>query len=262
MNIIQILLKQKIIDKQEGDKLIQEAQRLGKDQEEFLIEKKIIPEEQLFNLKSKALNIPLKKLNTEEVPQDPLSIIPKEAIEFYKVVPLKIDVQKSILTVGMVYPESSQAGEALKFLARQQKLSLEIFLITLSDFKKYFEKLQAPEKEVANALEKLEKEFGSVQDKAVFESVSTAPSNQGVFIEEAPVIRMVAVVLRQAVEGKASDIHIEPTVDSLRIRYRMDGILYSSLNLPLKVHPAIVARIKILSRLKIDENRIPQDGRF
>jgi len=262
MNIIQILLKQKIIDKQEGDKLIQEAQRLGKDQEEFLIEKKIIPEEQLFNLKSKALNIPLKKLNTEEVPQDPLSIIPKEAIEFYKVVPLKIDVQKSILTVGMVYPESSQAGEALKFLARQQKLSLEIFLITLSDFKKYFEKLQAPEKEVANALEKLEKEFGSVQDKAVFESVSTAPSNQGVFIEEAPVIRMVAVVLRQAVEGKASDIHIEPTVDSLRIRYRMDGILYSSLNLPLKVHPAIVARIKILSRLKIDENRVPQDGRF
>ncbi len=262
MNIIQLLLKQKILNKQDSEKLTEEAQKLGKDQEEFLVEKKIIPEEELFNLKSKALNIPLQKVNIEEVPQESLSIIPKEAIEFYKVVPLKIDRQKNILEVGMVYPESSQAQEALKFLARQQKLSLQIYLVTLSDFKKYFEKLQAPEKEVASALEKLEEEFGSTGDKAVFEDISANTGNQSVFIEEAPVIRMVAVILRQAVEGKASDIHIEPTVDDLRIRYRMDGILYPSLSLPLKVHPAIVARIKILSRLKIDENRIPQDGRF
>ena len=262
MNIIQLLLKQKILNKQDGERLSEEAQKLGKDQEEFLVERKIIPEEDLFNLKSKALNIPLQKINTEGVPQEALSIIPKEAIEFYKVVPLKIDRQKNILEVGMVYPESSQAGEALKFLARQQKLSLQIYLVTLSDFKRYFEKLQAPEKEVASALEKLEEEFGSVSDKAVFEDISANTQNQSVFIEEAPVIRMVAVILRQAVEGKASDIHIEPTVDDLRIRYRMDGILYPSLNLPLRVHPAIVARIKILSRLKIDENRIPQDGRF
>ncbi|MEK7104252.1 MAG: GspE/PulE family protein [Patescibacteria group bacterium] len=262
MNIIQLLLKQKILNKQDSEKLTEEAQKLGKDQEEFLVEKKIVSEEELFNLKSKALNVPLQKVNIEEVPQESLSIIPKEAIEFYKVVPLKIDRQKNILEVGMVYPESSQAGEALKFLARQQKLSLQIYLVTLSDFKKYFEKLQAPEKEVASALEKLEEEFGSASDKAVFEDISANSGKQAVFIEEAPVIRMVAVILRQAVEGRASDIHIEPTADDLRIRYRKDGILYSSLSLPLKVHPAIVARIKILSRLKIDENRIPQDGRF
>ncbi len=264
MNIIQILLKQKILNKQDGDRLAEEAQKLGKDQEEFLVEKKIIPEIDLFNLKSKNLNIPLKKVNIEDISPELLSVIPKEAVEFYKVIPLRIDRQKNILDVGMVYPESSQAQEALKFLARQQKFSLQSYLITLSDFKKYFEKLQAPEKEVANALEKLEKEFGSVGDKAVFEDIPTIGNaqNQSVFVEEAPVIRMVAVILRQAVEGKASDIHIEPTVDDLRIRFRMDGILYSSLKLPLKVHPAIVARIKILSRLKIDENRVPQDGRF
>ncbi|MDO8524064.1 MAG: GspE/PulE family protein [bacterium] len=264
MNIIQLLLKQKKISKEEGEKLSQDAQKLGKDQEEFLVEKKIITEKDLFDLKSKILNIPLQEVNVEEIPLEVLPVIPKEAVEFYKVVPLKVDRQRNILEVGMVYPENSQAQEALKFLARQQRFSLNISLITLSNFRKYLDRFQTPEKEVEGALEKLEKEFGSADDKEVLENavgtVENTPTDK--LAEEAPVIRMVAVILRQAVDGKASDIHIEPTVDNLRVRYRMDGILYPSLVLPLKVHPAIVARIKILSRLKIDENRIPQDGRF
>ena len=77
MNIIQLLLKQKILNKQDSEKLTEEAQKLGKDQEEFLVEKKIVSEEELFNLKSKALNVPLQKVNIEEVPQESLSIIPK-----------------------------------------------------------------------------------------------------------------------------------------------------------------------------------------
>ena len=80
--------------------------------------------------------------------------------------------------------------------------------------------------------------------------------------EEAPITKIVAVILRHAVEGLASDIHIEPGRDKLRIRFRLLGILHPSIFLPLKVHPAVVARIKILSSLKIDETRIPQDGRF
>ncbi len=256
MNIIQLLIKQKKISKQDGEKFIEASQRSGKNQEEFLIEKKILTESGLFDLKSATLNVPLAKVVVDEISLDAMSIIPKEVVEFYNVVPLKIDRQKNILEVGMVYPENSQAQEALKFLARQQRLSLNVFLILLSDFKKYFDKIQAPEKEVEKALGKLEEEFGSADDKVVIEDTGNR------LTEEAPVIKMVAVFLRQAVEGKASDIHIEPTEDNLRIRYRMDGILYPSLVLPLKVHPAIVARIKILSRLKIDENRIPQDGRF
>ena len=80
--------------------------------------------------------------------------------------------------------------------------------------------------------------------------------------EEAPIIKMVLVILRHAIEGDASDIHIEPGRDKLTIRFRLNGVLHSSLFLPLKVHPSIIARIKILSGLKIDENRGPQDGRF
>ncbi len=70
------------------------------------------------------------------------------------------------------------------------------------------------------------------------------------------------MILRHAVDGEASDIHIEPTKKELRIRFRLLGELYSSMLLPLKIHPAVVARIKFLSNMKIDESRIPQDGRF
>ncbi len=177
MNIIQLLLKQKKISKQEADKLTEESQKLGKDQEEFLVEKKIITENDLFELKSKALNIPFQKVIAEEVSFEDLSIIPKEAIEFYKVIPLKIDRKKNVLEVGMVYPENSQAQEALKFLARQQRLSLSIVLISLSNFRKYFDKLQAPEKEVEGALERLEKEFGTVGDKEIIDDMASNYAN-------------------------------------------------------------------------------------
>ncbi|MDD5433433.1 MAG: GspE/PulE family protein [Candidatus Pacebacteria bacterium] len=262
MNIIQFLIKQKAISKPEGEKLAEEAQRLGKDQEELLIEKKVLPEEDLFAFKSKALGFSLRKIDVEEISPEDLAIIPKEAVDFYKVIPLKIDKAKGILEIGMVYPENQQAQEALKFLARQQKLSLSVFLITLSDFKRYFDKFQAPEKEMEGALEKLEKEFGTAGNQTLADEIYGGDKEASKLIEEAPVIKMVAVILRQAVDGKASDIHIEPVTDELRVRYRKDGILYPSLALPLKVHPAIIARIKILSRLKIDETRIPQDGRF
>jgi type IV pilus assembly protein PilB len=80
--------------------------------------------------------------------------------------------------------------------------------------------------------------------------------------DEAPIIKMVMVILRHAIEGNASDIHIEPNREKLNIRFRQDGILHLSLFLPLSVHLSIVSRVKILANLKIDENRVPQDGRF
>jgi len=262
MNLIPFLIKQKIISKQEGEKILEETARSLKSPEEVLIEKKIMPENSLFSLKSKLINVPLKKVDAEKISPELLNLIPHDSIEFYKVVPLGVDKEKNILEVGMVYPENYQAKEALRFLARQQKLSLQTVLISLSDFRKLFQKVQTPEKEVESALAKLEEEFGAPSiDQNILEEIkeNKTPS---LTEEQAPIIRMVAVILRQAVEGKASDIHIEPTSEELRVRFRLDGILYPSLTLPLRVHPAIVARIKILSHLKTDETRIPQDGRF
>ena len=169
---------------------------------------------------------------------------------------IPLSLKGDILEVGMVFPENTQAQEAIKFLARQNKFTPKIFLITFSDFKKYMGKYQAPEKEMEKALEVLNKEIEK-EGKQEMDSVEF-----GRLVEEAPIIKMVAVILRQAVEGNASDIHIEPTQEDLRVRFRLDGVLYPSLFLPIRVHSAIIARIKILSRLKIDETRVPQDGRF
>ncbi|RLC34890.1 MAG: hypothetical protein DRH33_08960 [Candidatus Nealsonbacteria bacterium] len=256
MDLIQPLIKKKILTKKEGSRLKAEVKKSGRAKEEVILAARIIDEPSLFQIKSDILKIPLKKRLPEEISQETLSVIPKESAEYYKMVPLRIRKEERVLEVGMVYPENTLAQEALKFLARQQKLRPEIFLITLTDFKKVLEKYRAPKREMEKALEKLEKEIKIAPEKRIekreFERMA----------EEAPIIKIVAVILRQAVEGKASDIHIEPTRENLKVRYRLDGILHSSLLLPLKIHPAIVGRIKILSGLKIDETRIPQDGRF
>ena len=257
MDLIQALIKRKLIDKKEGVQLKTQVKKEGGIVEEIILKEKILSEEALFKLKSQLLKIPLIKVVPEELSPGVLELVPEESARYYKMIPFR-KTEKSF-EVGMVCPEDNQAQEALRFLARQNKLSYKFFLITLSNFKKCLEKYRAPQREMKKALERLETQI-KIEGKE-----PVAARREEAFkrlVEEAPVIKMVNVILRQAVEGKASDIHIEPTRENLRIRYRLDGILYSSLFLPLKIQPAIVARVKILSGLKIDETRIPQDGRF
>jgi len=256
MDLIQELIKRKIIDKRAGAQLKMEAKGSNRAIEEIILKEEILSEQTLFKLKSQLLKIPLKQVVPEKISPEVLELIPKESAQYYKMIPLK--KEKNSFEVGMVYPEDSQAQEALKFLTRQSKLSYNSFLITLSDFKKCLERYRVPQQEMEKALERLESEI-KVEGK---EEVAIEKEEFKRLVEEAPIIKMVSVILRQAVEGNASDIHIEPTQENLKVRYRLDGILHSSLFLPLKAHPAIVARIKILSSLKIDETRIPQDGRF
>ncbi|MDD5146255.1 MAG: GspE/PulE family protein [Candidatus Pacebacteria bacterium] len=256
MDLSQALIKKKIISSKQLAELQEEGVKSARPLEEILIEKKIIPEEDLFKLKSEVLDIPLKDQIAEDTPLEVLALIPKESVEFYKMVPLSVDRDKRKIEVGMVYPENAEAQEALKFLARQNKFSPSIFLISQSNFQKYLNKYLASEKEVENVLADLE---GELKDEA---GVGGDRQNLERLVEDAPTIKMVAVMLRQAVEGEASDIHIEPTRTNSKVRFRLDGVLYPSLVLPLKIHPAIVARVKILSGLKIDETRFPQDGRF
>ena len=256
MDLIQYLIKKKILKKDQSIKIRNESRKTSLSIEELILREKIINEEQLFKLKSEVFKVSLKKILIERISSEVLSIIPRESAEFYKIIPLILRREGKILEVGMVFPENPQAQEALKFLARQQKLTTKVFLITFSDFEKCLRNYLVPEKEMESALGRLEEEIKLEPEKSI--------KKEGFkrLVEEAPIIKMVAVILRQGVEGEASDIHIEPCRDNLRVRYRLDGILYPSLFLPLRVHQAIIARIKILSGLKIDETRLPQDGRF
>jgi len=165
------------------------------------------------------------------------------------------------LEVGMVYPEDLKTREAIKFLSRQGKFNYEIFLITPTVFNELTKHYKTLKREVGQALEELETEI-NIEDTKINPTGPAQKEDFAKMAEEAPITRVVAVILKHAVEGKASDIHIEPTKKELRVRFRIDGILQTNLLLPLRIHPAVIARIKILSNLKIDETRIPQDGRF
>ena len=253
MSLIQQLLKKGIVDKEQATSLEFEAKEKRKKEEELLIEKKIVAEDFLFSLKSENLKIPLKTVEAEEVPLETLELIPEETIKYYQMVPLL--KKKNFLEVGMIYPEDLKAQEALKFLARQGQFDYQVFLITPTTLSNLLKQYRTLKREVGRALEELKielKEERAPRTIAEFERLA----------EEAPVTKIVAVILRQAVDGLASDIHLEPGREKMRVRFRLLGQLHSSIFLPLRIHPAVIARIKILSNLKIDETRIPQDGRF
>jgi len=255
MNFLDFLLQNKIIDEKQATSLKDESIKAGLSFEDLILKKNIIQESDLFKAKAKYLDIPLKEKIPEDVPDDVLSLLPRESVDFYRMVPLSLNRQEGILEVGMVSPDDAQAKQALQFLSRQYKFTVKVFLITVSAFRGFLKKYRKSEQEVESALKDLQKDEVSSKEGAEQASFTR-------LVEDAPVIKMVAVILRQAVEGGASDIHIEPQRQTSRVRYRFDGILYSSLELPFRIHAAVIARIKILSGLKIDETRLPQDGRF
>ena len=253
MTLVQQLVKKGILDKEKATTLEFEIKERGLIEEELILERGICSEDFLFNLKSENLKIPLKRVRAEEVPLEILESIPEETAKYYKMISLA--KKGNILDIGMVYPEDLKAQEALKFLARQGKFDYKVFLITISNFNELLKQYRTLKRELGIALEELKTEL----------RVERIPKTAAEFerlAEEAPITKIVAVVLRHAVDGGASDIHIEPTREKLRIRFRLLGILHSSIFLPIRVQPAVVSRIKILSNLKIDVTRIPQDGRF
>ncbi|MCX6760236.1 MAG: GspE/PulE family protein [Candidatus Nealsonbacteria bacterium] len=255
--LIQKLLEKKIIDKQKATSLEYEVKNANKTEEGAILDSAVVSEDFLFGLKSELLKIPLKLVSPEEISLKALETIPEESAKYYQMIPLSI--KDSHLEVGMVYPDDLKAREALEFLTRQEKYTYQVYLITPSNFENLFRKYRNLKKEVVKALEELE---GDLEKEKKGKSWTERAAEVEKIVEEAPISKVVAVILKHAVDGNASDVHIEPIKDKVRVRFRLDGILHSSIFLPFNVLPAIVARVKILSNLKIDETRVPQDGRF
>jgi type IV pilus assembly protein PilB len=217
--------------------------------------------------------IPTKTLPDEpNIPLDILKYIPEESANHYLIAPL--EEKDGFLEVGMVDPDDLEARDALNFISSKIDRPLKIFLISEVDFKKVIDSYKGLSGTVDKALTEFEDGLTAEEQEIARQARKAIESNgdEGVeteeesaatqIIEDAPVTKIVATVLRYAVEGESSDVHIEPMRDRVRVRFRVDGELNTSLVLPPKVHPAVVARIKILSKLKLDEKRKPQDGRF
>jgi len=190
MDLIKALIKQKILKKDKVSNIENQVKAKKGTVEEIILKENILPEKDLFELKSKLLKIPFKEVIASKIPLKVLELIPRESAEYYKMVPLKKTEEG--FEVGMVYPENNQAKEALKFLARQNKLSYKYYLISLSNFKKCIEKYGAPQREMKKALETLEKQIKQEENLVPGEKMKfkRLTEDAPVIIPKAPTIRL------------------------------------------------------------------------
>jgi type IV pilus assembly protein PilB len=226
----------------------------GKSVEDLIADERLIPDEQIAELKSEALKIPYKKVDITGIDPKLFTVVPEETARTYEVIPLSL--QDGLLVVGMLHPEDPKAQEAMKFIARQNHINLGVYLIAYSDWRAVLAKYSPYRAEIAKAVQSLNVKGGeSGGDRAI--SLEGGGTD-----EDAPIIRIVSDTFKEAVLNKASDVHIEPQRGSLRVRFRINGDLQQVASLPAELAQPIASRVKVISSLKIDESRIPQDGRF
>lgn len=252
--LLDVLLAEGLISQDQYLKLQEEIERSGESALKVVETSRLVEEEKLAEIKGKTLGVSYINLIGRDIPVDVLNIISRDVAENYQAISFeRVD---NVLGIGLVDPKNFRAIEAMEFLAKEQHLSVEFYIISLSSFKDAVKKYEILKKEVEKALELARERFVPEEKKE-----AEAPIEEEV-IKRAPVSKMVSMIMRYAVENKASDIHIEPGPTESRVRYRIDGVLRSRLALPKYIHPAVIARIKVLANLKIDETRIPQDGRI
>lgn len=224
--------------------------------ENFLVEQKILTAEDIVALKAEMAGMLYRDISGLTVSEQALSVIPFEVAQNYRIA--CFEKTDSKISVGLIDPYNSRAMEAVNFLAKEQNLEVDFYLISEENLDNIFNKYRNLQKEISTALESKAKEAGDIEEVEEGRSEEIMEEN----VSSAPVARIVSVIIRHAVEEKASDIHIEPMPKETRVRYRVDGLLRTSLILPKSIHNAVVGRIKVLAKLKLDETRIPQDGRI
>lgn len=234
--------------------IIEEAKRENADILELL--SKMVDTEAIAKIQAEHYNLPYQSLLELKISPNVLNIFSEEVAENYNII--CFDRKDNLISVGITEPENFKAIEAVDYLAKSNNLEVKYFFVSEASFKAAFKKYKNINEELSDALKTKQKEEN---DLTVVKDKEQAADLEEV-TKSAPVAKIVSVIIRNAVDGGASDIHIEPLKNESRVRYRIDGLLHTSLVLPLNVHRAIVARIKVMSNLKLDETRIPQDGRI
>lgn len=246
-----ILFSQGKITEEDLKRFISESERQKASLETIIRAAGKVSPEDIAQARAKLLNVPYIDLREKKIDREALDVVPLRTARVYHF--FVFEKKEKDLKVAMVDPEDFKALEALEFLTKRENYKFKIYLVSLESFDSALRQYETLGVEVKKALEKAELPF--VEEELTEEEVEKV-------VQEAPISQAVEVILRHAVEERASDVHIEPLENEIRVRYRIDGILHNSLTLPKKVLPAIIARIKVLANLKIDETRVPQDGRF
>lgn len=242
------LMKNAVIDQQSADRY--ELDSLQKNEEiyDYLLKHTSIPKQSILKATGELMNIPYVDLASSPIDPQALSLISESIARKYTVIPYRFDSQEATLFLATADPYNTYLGD---FISQKVNKRVVLALAVQEDIVKALEVSysQGLSPEVKEAL----KEYQPKELQAQ-ETVTS--------IKEAPVAKIVSTILEFAFKSRASDIHIEPEEARTRVRYRIDGILSEKLSLPKVIHDAVISRIKILSQMKIDEKRVPQDGRF
>lgn len=243
-----LLIRSKVATDEQLQPLVATAKKTSKPLQEIVIENRIIDETALVKLFATYADFPFVQLDPKEIPHDILARIPERVAKQYNVVVFKVDPDGTV-HLAMDDPDDIQA---VSFLEKQLGADAKIYIATTSNILDCLELYRGDVNKELNDVIDIQRE----DDKAV-ETISDAD-----IAEDSPIAQTVNLLLEYAIRSSASDIHIEPREDFVQIRYRIDGVLKEVNRLPRNVLNALVSRIKILSNLKIDERRVPQDGRF
>jgi len=253
--LIEALKKNGALEEDVASRLKRESALSGRSVEEMLHERRLVDDKKVAEIKSSILGVPVTSVDISSLDEKLMGIIPEETVRTYGVVPISFD--GSLLVAGMLAPDDLKAQEALKFIARRHRVNLGVYVISYGDWLEVLRKYSPYKSEVEAAVKSLNLKPGEGGRRLVSLEESARTS-----LEEAPIIKIVARTLEEAVHSKASDVHFEPQQNYLRVRFRIDGELREQASLPIELAQPVVTRIKVLSNLKIDESRIPQDGRF
>lgn len=251
-SVADILLNQHLITPQQYQDIKVKSASQGIVDVNVIEQMNIVKEDKLAEAKALQMGIPFISLESTSFSPQALGFVPRAVVERFQLIPFAYDEKSKTISVAMSNPVDL---DAISFVQQKTGLNIKTFAAAPTDVKNAIQ-LQYRQEIVGQVGEAL-------KETEEFDKTRTVNSTDiGQLIKEAPIAKIVSTILEYAVTSRASDVHIEPQEDRVRVRYRIDGILYDRLSLPKSVQEAVISRIKILSEMKIDEHRSPQDGRF
>jgi type IV pilus assembly protein PilB len=254
--ILEKLKQEQAIEESEYQEYLQKVEQ-GGDVIAEIEETKIVDGEKLAQAIAAFFDWEYKDLVSVKVDIKILKIIPEDIAINYKVVVFEKDGE--MIHVAMKDPTDLKAQEVVEYIARENNLKIKYFVTSANSLEEILKQYSGLKLEVGEALDVAE---GKMKEKKEKQDKKIKKEDLEEVVKSAPVAKMISVILKHAVDGRASDIHIEPFSNGSRVRYRIDGVMKTYLKLPKYIHSALVSRVKVLANLKIDETRIPQDGRI
>lgn len=264
MDFLELLANREVINRYQIDEVVERSTKEGKSIETVLTEMGV-DDASLLAAKSAYFDVEKRDINYEQVNEEYIRRIQEDVARQYQMVPF--GEEDGVLLIGMLDPKSIEAQNVLQFIAAEEGVAFKTFILTEHGFEQLMSKYSNLSGEIGKALDN----YTGIEDMVANAEADVeedqdneeGKKDPNKITEDAPVTKMVAAIIKHAVQKGASDIHIEHTGEAVRVRFRIDGELSTYLEVPKNIHSAVIARIKIMTKtMKLDERRKPQDGRF